>query len=51
MSEVLHDDDVTREGNMTADEYEATYADGPWCGPPADEVALIEARLREAENG
>jgi hypothetical protein len=42
MTEVLHEDTSDDPRNLTAEEYEATYNDGPWCGPSAEEVAAAE---------
>lgn len=48
MAEVLHDDDPTREGNLTAAEWAASYDDpaaGPHPSAPADVVAAAVAEL------
>lgn len=46
MTEVLHEDTSDDPRNLSAEEYLATYNDGPWCGPPAEVVAEAEKQAK-----
>lgn len=39
---VLHDDRSGDPRNLTAEQYLATYNEGPWCGPTPEEIAAAD---------